>query len=293
MSDSTADRILDMIDAGLQTPVPDPTYGEVSPKRHDRCARCERQDPAGDGDLCGDCRAFLLGDSDTDPATPDDSFEAPAERFREAGIPVPYTRVQDLPASTPSIEAQRRAGEARALALGVTCGDGWWRHDDDGVSTAECLVCGSPVARVTTAVDADDTRFLSARPWPPPLRVWLSPCGHTTADTRGGELYRLMQHPIDRLGDVMWWASKWADYWRGDDCSLRPPPSWLAEVTAEADMVTLIDHDGQVVDRLRHRPAPGTIDVLRRPGPVDLTAMTLPPHEEYRRERGGIYRRTR
>lgn len=45
MTDSV-DRILDVIDAGLQTPVPDPTFGEVSPKNHGRCARCQHHDPA-------------------------------------------------------------------------------------------------------------------------------------------------------------------------------------------------------------------------------------------------------
>lgn len=69
MSDSvsTTDRILDIIDAGLQTPEPDPTFGEVSPEVHDRCARCEQHEPAKGGDLCEGCRAFLLGDSEHDP----------------------------------------------------------------------------------------------------------------------------------------------------------------------------------------------------------------------------------
>lgn len=63
---SKVDRILETIDAGLQTPVPDPTFGEVSPVNNGRCARCQQHE-AADGDLCPGCRAYLLGDSDDDP----------------------------------------------------------------------------------------------------------------------------------------------------------------------------------------------------------------------------------
>jgi hypothetical protein len=63
---NTTDRILAVIDAGLQTPVPDPTFGEVSPAVDGGCARCGVE-PAADSEFCGGCRAFLLGDSDVDP----------------------------------------------------------------------------------------------------------------------------------------------------------------------------------------------------------------------------------
>jgi hypothetical protein len=36
----TTDRILAVIDAGLQTPEPDPTFGEISPENDDGCTRC-------------------------------------------------------------------------------------------------------------------------------------------------------------------------------------------------------------------------------------------------------------
>jgi hypothetical protein len=62
----TADRILDVIDAGLQTPVPDPTFGEISPEDHGGCTRCDADVPES-VDLCDGCRAFLLGDSEVDP----------------------------------------------------------------------------------------------------------------------------------------------------------------------------------------------------------------------------------
>ena len=60
----TVDRILDVLDVGLQTST-ETGYGTD----HDaeRCARCQRHDPAEGGDLCPGCRAFLLGDSDDDP----------------------------------------------------------------------------------------------------------------------------------------------------------------------------------------------------------------------------------
>lgn len=59
---TTVDRILDVIDAGLQTPVPDPTFGEVSPTVHDHCVRCQYRQPAEASDFCATCRAVLLGD---------------------------------------------------------------------------------------------------------------------------------------------------------------------------------------------------------------------------------------
>lgn len=66
---STLDRIVDLIDVGLQTPMPDPSFGEVSPRVEAGCVRCQR-DVDDDADLCPDCRAFLLGDTDADPALP-------------------------------------------------------------------------------------------------------------------------------------------------------------------------------------------------------------------------------
>lgn len=53
------DRVLAAIDAGLQS---SPETGHAVDLR-DRCARCQRHEPAGGGDLCAGCRAFLLGDA--------------------------------------------------------------------------------------------------------------------------------------------------------------------------------------------------------------------------------------
>lgn len=63
---STTDRILDIIDAGLQSST---EGGEAVDLWPDYCARCQDADRPDDGDLCHDCRAFLLGDSDDDPIT--------------------------------------------------------------------------------------------------------------------------------------------------------------------------------------------------------------------------------
>ncbi len=70
MTENSVDRILDIIDTGLQTPAPDPSFGEVSPPNVEGCARCGAPPADEGGDFCAGCRAFLLGDSDTDPATP-------------------------------------------------------------------------------------------------------------------------------------------------------------------------------------------------------------------------------
>lgn len=59
---ATTDRILELIDAGLQSS-DEHGYG------HDNrglCARCQRQKPA-EGEFCAGCRSFLLEDSDEDP----------------------------------------------------------------------------------------------------------------------------------------------------------------------------------------------------------------------------------
>lgn len=58
------DRILDLIDAGLQS---SPEAGYGTDHQPDACARCQEHPPVEDGDLCDGCRTFLLGDSDSDP----------------------------------------------------------------------------------------------------------------------------------------------------------------------------------------------------------------------------------
>ena len=58
------ERVLAILDAGEQSS-PEPGYG--TDMRPGFCARCQRHEPAPNGELCGGCRAFLLGDTDEDP----------------------------------------------------------------------------------------------------------------------------------------------------------------------------------------------------------------------------------
>lgn len=61
------ERVLELLDTGTQSS-PEPGYG--TDWRPQLCARCQRHDPMPDGDLCEGCRAFLLDDTDEDPASP-------------------------------------------------------------------------------------------------------------------------------------------------------------------------------------------------------------------------------
>jgi len=61
VSDSATDRILSVIDGGLQSSSETGSGIDLHP---DLCARCQCHDSAEGGDLCAGCRAFLLGDSD-------------------------------------------------------------------------------------------------------------------------------------------------------------------------------------------------------------------------------------
>ena len=68
MASERVDRILDVLDAGLQSS-PEASYGEHG--YGDRsCVRCQSTDLEPPGEFCGPCRSFLLGDSEVDPARP-------------------------------------------------------------------------------------------------------------------------------------------------------------------------------------------------------------------------------
>lgn len=68
---TTTDRILDLIDAGLQSS----TEAGQSLGDPDLCARCQHTPHADDSDFCAGCRAYLLGDSDVDTRQPPDNTE--------------------------------------------------------------------------------------------------------------------------------------------------------------------------------------------------------------------------
>lgn len=75
---SEADRALAVIDAGLQrSPEPAMAGPDLT-----RCNHCGRAEPELGRDHCAPCRAFLLGDSDRDPAADAgaDVFDAWAAR---------------------------------------------------------------------------------------------------------------------------------------------------------------------------------------------------------------------
>lgn len=63
MSESV-DRVLRVIDAGLQA---SNEHGAAADREPNQCVRCMRCEPPEGGDLCAGCRSFLLGDSDADP----------------------------------------------------------------------------------------------------------------------------------------------------------------------------------------------------------------------------------
>lgn len=59
---SRTDRILEIIDTGLQTAMPDPSFGEISPTVTEECWRCEAGDAASESGLCEPCRVELLAE---------------------------------------------------------------------------------------------------------------------------------------------------------------------------------------------------------------------------------------
>lgn len=73
------ERVLEVLDVGLQK------SGETgfSTDFTDWCARCQLEDPLPDADLCAGCRAFLLGDTDDDPA----AEYSPSPRSAHPSIP--------------------------------------------------------------------------------------------------------------------------------------------------------------------------------------------------------------
>lgn len=71
------DRALAALDAGLQS---SPERGSGTDTFPDRCARCQTAEPGDGGDLCAGCRAFLLGDADTDPSVREVPWPGPLTR---------------------------------------------------------------------------------------------------------------------------------------------------------------------------------------------------------------------
>jgi len=110
---TSTDRILDLIDGGLQSST-EHGYGEHVPAGH--CARCRR--PVADGDLCPLCRAFLLGDTDVDPCAVRD----PYGHHVVYGASVRVTRIGDvLSAETVEVILGASPSEEEVEALRAAC----------------------------------------------------------------------------------------------------------------------------------------------------------------------------
>lgn len=114
---SSTDRILDLIDAGLQSSSESDRYLDVAPSVGEGCVRCGAGDVPEGGDLCDGCRAFLLGDSEDDPG----QWIANA-LWERAEIPAEITRVVgalDLPEVEASVLARLLAEDvARRVSAG-------------------------------------------------------------------------------------------------------------------------------------------------------------------------------
>lgn len=117
MTSRRVDEILDLIDVGLQTPVPTDTYiprnvGEA------KCWRCVIGEVAEGSDLCAGCREFLLGDTEADPKRFTsvmaerwgDALGAPARQFCEAlgmlGEIISATPPDGEPVTLPTVDPQ-------------------------------------------------------------------------------------------------------------------------------------------------------------------------------------------
>jgi hypothetical protein len=70
------EKAFEVLDVGAQGTT---DGGFAVDHRPDLCARCQGEPPAGDGDLCGGCRAFLLGDG------PEPAPASPAHRVLAGG----------------------------------------------------------------------------------------------------------------------------------------------------------------------------------------------------------------
>jgi hypothetical protein len=61
---TTVDKVLELLDDALQH---SSEHGYGTDASSELCARCQKNTLAPEADLCSECRAFLLGDTDTDP----------------------------------------------------------------------------------------------------------------------------------------------------------------------------------------------------------------------------------
>lgn len=140
MSDNTplTDRILDLIDNGLQSSH-EPACDAGSP---DLCARCQCHEPAEGGDLCAGCRAWILEDSNEDPAN--------LEPKGEISTVIIIDDLNDMPSSF-SENLNRAAFQERMRS--------WWERRAE---RAAGLAQTSRDARARRFFDLERTRSLEA-----------------------------------------------------------------------------------------------------------------------------------
>jgi hypothetical protein len=188
----SVDRILDVIDAGLQSST---EMGYGSDRWPDRCVRCQEATPAESGDLCAGCRAFLLGDSDVDPrdpwSLPRGQMEVELEADEEQW-PQQWLQVFSQAENTQDTQTVRVAG---------------WR--------ADCPVCGQAVTAINQELAGDDPLWsVDVRSCIPDPRTWLwtvEPCGHEvtgvewhTGPAPDGPIVRYSPPPGTLTGQRYW-----------------------------------------------------------------------------------------
>ncbi|MGH1490557.1 MAG: hypothetical protein ACRBK7_14400 [Acidimicrobiales bacterium] len=126
---SRVDDILDTIDAGLQHS-PEASYGN---DHEGQCVRDDCWQPAGEGsDFCDPCRAFMLGDSDTDPtglAVPgsygfsvEGTFDATPETMELLGVTPERYGPASARLAAELADAEDEYGEGAAEVLADTVG---------------------------------------------------------------------------------------------------------------------------------------------------------------------------
>lgn len=222
---STTDRILDLIDAGLQSSE-EHGYepGAQAEIESEWCARCRRHRRAEGIEMCEGCRAFLLGDSTEDPAAVNDDFElvngrgeivgafTPVRVQRQSDVfPVVQHGQQLLPAAVP----EDHMTACRALGVDENNARRLWREElaaaepDDGLG----------VVRDRTL--ARSSLLAAGREPGPPGRQgdeWRRRCDPN--------LYRRVIDRLERREDGQIWASGEIDTFTAADPA--PTTRWQA-----------------------------------------------------------------
>lgn len=148
------------LDVGAQSPLPDPTFGEVSPVVSGKCARCNRRDPAADSEFCGQCRAFLLGDG------PDPDARIPSKGEFTAAV----EQLVDVLSHT----AEQFVSRVRVLADSVAL----YYHDQHAATRIDPAYAQSlepNVAWAVLATIADCAVFTHAAARPVYATFWCEP----------------------------------------------------------------------------------------------------------------------